>query len=52
MPKYDKKTALQIIVNAAKEYELKLNNKHFLIVYHDFLKMTLKLMIKGKYSRN
>ena len=32
MGKYDKKTALQVIVNAAKEYELKLNNKHFLIV--------------------
>ena len=28
MAKYDKKTALQIIVNAAKEYEIKLNNKH------------------------
>lgn len=35
MAKYDKKTALQIIVNAAKEYELKLNNKHFLIVYQE-----------------
>ena len=28
MAKYDKKIALQIIVNAAKEYEIKLNNKH------------------------
>ena len=35
MAKYDKKTALPIIVNAAKEYELKLNNKHFLIVYQE-----------------
>ena len=35
MAKYDKKTALQIIVNAAKEYELKLNNKHFLIIYQE-----------------
>lgn len=33
MAKYDKKSALQIIVNAAKEYDVKLNNKHFLIVY-------------------
>jgi hypothetical protein len=29
MSKYDKKSALQIIVNAAKEYNQKLNNKHF-----------------------
>ena len=33
MAKYNKKTALQVIVNAAKEYDVKLNNKHFLIVY-------------------
>jgi uncharacterized membrane protein len=33
MSKYDKKSALQIIVNAAREYDVKLNNKHFLIVY-------------------
>lgn len=35
MAKYNKKTALQIIVNAAKEYDLKLNNKHFMIVYQE-----------------
>lgn len=39
MAKYDKKTAVQIIVNAAKKYELKLNNKHFLIVYQEASKM-------------
>lgn len=33
MAKYDKKSALQIIVNAAKEYDVKLKNKHFLVVY-------------------
>lgn len=33
MTKYNKKSALQIIVNAAKEYDVKLNNKHFMIVY-------------------
>jgi hypothetical protein len=35
MSKYDKKSALQIIINAAKEYNQKLNNKHFLIVYQE-----------------
>lgn len=35
MAKYDKKAALQIIVNAAKEFNVKLNDKHFLIVYHE-----------------
>lgn len=30
MAKYDKKSALQIIVNAAKEYDAKLNDKHFI----------------------
>ena len=35
MAKYDKKSALQIIVNAAREYDVKLNNKHFLIVYQE-----------------
>ena len=35
MAKYDKKKALRIIVNAAKEYDVKLNNKHFLIVYQE-----------------
>lgn len=33
MVKYDKKAALKIIVNAAKEYNEKLNDKQFLIVY-------------------
>lgn len=33
MAKYDKKAALKIIVNAAKEYNEKLNDKQFLIVY-------------------
>ena len=35
MAKCDKKAALQIIVNAAKAYDAKLNNKHFLIVYQE-----------------
>lgn len=35
MVKYNKKTALQIIVNAASDYNAKLNNKHFLIIYQD-----------------
>lgn len=35
MAKYNKKTALQIIVNAAKEYDKKLRNKHFLIIYQE-----------------
>ena len=35
MAKYDKKTVLQIIINAAKEYDTKLNDKHFLIVYQE-----------------
>ena len=33
MAKYDKKAALKIIVKAAKEYDEKLNDKQFLIVY-------------------
>ena len=32
MKNYDVKQALQIIIKAAKEYDEKLNNKHFLIV--------------------
>lgn len=35
MVKYDKKAALKIIVKAAKEYDEKLNDKHFLIVYQE-----------------
>lgn len=35
MAKYDKKAALQIIIKVAKEYEEKLNNKHFLIIYQE-----------------
>lgn len=35
MIKYDKKSALQIIVNAAKAYDLRLKNKHFLIIYQE-----------------
>jgi len=35
MAKLDKKTALQIIVKSAKDYELRLNNKHFLIIYQE-----------------
>lgn len=29
MAKYDKKAALKVIVEAAKEYDKKLNDKHF-----------------------
>ncbi len=35
MAKYDKKAALKIMVEAAKNYEEKLNDKHFLIVYRE-----------------
>ena len=35
MAKYDKKAALKIIIDAAKQYEAKLNNSLFLIVYHE-----------------
>ena len=35
MAKYDKKPALKIMVEAAKNYEEKLNDKHFLIVYRE-----------------
>ena len=35
MKKYDEKTALPIIIKAAKEYDEKLNDKHFMIVYQD-----------------
>ncbi len=35
MAKYDKKAALKIIVNAAKEFDVKLNDKHFLIIYQE-----------------
>ena len=35
MAKYDKKAALKIMIEAAKKYEEKLNNKHFLIVYRE-----------------
>lgn len=35
MAKYDKKAALKIIREAAKKYEEKLNDKHFLIVYQE-----------------
>lgn len=35
MAKYDKKAALKVIVEAAKEYDKKLNDKHFLIVYQN-----------------
>ena len=35
MAKYDKMAALQIIVKAAKDYDIKLNNKHFMIVYQE-----------------
>lgn len=35
MAKYDKKAALKIMVEAAKKYEEKLNDKHFLIIYRE-----------------
>ncbi len=35
MAKYNKRDALQIIVSAAKEFEIKLKDKHFLIVYQE-----------------
>lgn len=35
MAKYNNKTALKIIIEAAKKYEEKLNDKHFLIIYRD-----------------
>ena len=35
MAKYDKKAALKIIIDAANQYEAKLNNRLFLIVYQE-----------------
>ncbi len=35
MAKYDKKTALQTIVDAAREFDKKLKNKHFMIIYQE-----------------
>ena len=35
MAKYDKKAALKIITEAAKKYEEKLNDRHFLIIYRE-----------------
>ena len=35
MAKYDKKAALKIIRETARQYEEKLNDKHFLIVYQE-----------------
>lgn len=35
MAKYDKKAALKIIIDAARQYEDKLNDKHFLIIYRE-----------------
>ena len=35
MAKYNKKSALQIIVSAVKAYDKKLKNKHFLIIYQE-----------------
>ncbi len=35
MKNYDAKQALSIVINCAKSYENKLNNKHFLIIYQD-----------------
>ena len=35
MAKYDKKAALKIIIDAASQYEEKLNNRLFLIVYQE-----------------
>lgn len=35
MKNYDKKQALTIILQSAKEYDKKLNDKHFMILYQD-----------------
>lgn len=35
MAKYDKKAALKIIIDAARQYEDKLNDRHFLIIYRE-----------------
>ena len=35
MPKLNKKSALDIIVKAAKEYDAKLNDNHFLVIYQE-----------------
>lgn len=50
MAKYNKNDALKIIVNAAKEYEQKLNNKHFLIIYQE--SNTLKTATVGFRNMN
>ena len=35
MAKYDKRTALKIMIEAAKKYEEKLKDRHFLIIYRE-----------------
>ena len=45
MAKYDKKAALKIIVNVAKEFDKKLNDKHFLIVYQESGKVIISTTI-------
>lgn len=35
MAKYDKKAALKIMIEAVKQYEEKLNDKQFLIIYQE-----------------
>ena len=35
MAKYDKKAALKIMIEAVKQYEEKLNDKQFLIIYRE-----------------
>ena len=62
MAKYDKKAALKIMIEAVKQYEEKLNDKQFLIIYRErkdiktvnvgFLSMISKLIIKEKCNRN
>ena len=50
MKNYDVKQALPIIVKAAKEYEEKLNNYHFLIIYIE--KNTIKFCCVGFRALN
>ncbi|MBQ9887123.1 MAG: hypothetical protein IJM37_09730 [Lachnospiraceae bacterium] len=50
MKKYDVNAALPIIINAAKNYQLKLNDKHFMIVYQS--RQEIKTVFVGFRSMN
>ena len=47
MAKYDKKAALKIMIEAVKQYEEKLNDKQFLIIYRE--RKDIKTVNVGEY---